>query len=99
MLSENQLKVPLIFFSVLDETKFLPRYIYHRSLLHSFGEKLQNIPEFKDLALKECCILLGGSVNNENRIEIFNEAAPCKETLLNDLPRGKRIIISENFSR
>nr|XP_022339364.1 uncharacterized protein LOC111134534 isoform X3 [Crassostrea virginica] len=75
-------------YQVLDETKFLPRYIYHRSLLHSFGERLQYIPEFKELTFKECCILLGGSVNKENRIEIFNEAAPCKETLLNDLSRG-----------
>lgn len=59
--------------------------------MHSFGERLQYIPEFKELTFKECCILLGGSVNKENRIEIFNEAAPCKETLLNDLSRGKRI--------
>ena len=59
--------------------------------MHSFGEKLQNIPEFKELAFKECCILLGGSVNKENRIEIFNEDALSKETLLNDFSRGKRI--------
>ena len=97
MLSDNQLTVPLIFFSVLDETKFLPRYIYHRSLLHSFGERLKKFPEFKEITFKECCILLGGSVNKDKRIEIFNEAAPCKETLLNDLSRGKRIIIKRNF--
>ena len=36
-------------------------------------------------------------MNKENRIELFNEAAQCKEKLLNDLSRGKRIIINWKF--
>lgn len=77
-----------IFFLVLTDTSYLPRYKYHRFLLYWFLEGIPKLPTFQQCHFDESCIIIGGNFNEENKIELFGETTLTEKVTFADLQKG-----------
>lgn len=85
-------------FPVLTDTNYLPRYKYHRSLLDWFLEGISKLPTFQQCHFDDSCIIIGGKLNEENKIELFGETTLTEKVAFADLKKGlfKNIYISSD---
>lgn len=63
-----------LFFQGLSDVNYLPRYKYHRSLLHRFNEGLPPNPVFQNSVYGDCSIIIGGEFNEESKMKVFGDA-------------------------
>lgn len=63
-----------IFFSVLSDINYLPRYKYHRFLLDWFMKGLPNDPAFQKCKFGDCSVIVGGNLDDGKKKELFGGA-------------------------
>lgn len=78
----------IYYFPVLTDTNYLPRYKYHRSLLDWFLEGIQTLPTFPQCHFDDSCIIIGGNLNEKNKIEFFGETTLTETVAIADLQKG-----------
>lgn len=76
-------------FLVLTDTDYLPRYKYHRYLLDWFLEGIQTLPTFPECHFDDSCIIIGGNLNEKNKIEFFGETTLTETVAIADLQKAK----------
>lgn len=72
-------------FQVIKDTKFLPRYTYHRSLLDWFMEDIPQDPMFQACHFADCTILIGGNITDETISKICGETILPEKLTVKDL--------------
>lgn len=72
-------------FQVIKDTKFLPRYIYHRSLLDWFMEDIPQDPMFQACHFTDCTILIAGNIKDETISKICGETTLREKLTVKDL--------------
>lgn len=60
-----------VFFIVLIDIDYLPRYKYHRSLLEWFMKGLPYDPAFPKCNFEDCSVIVGGNLDDEKKKELF----------------------------
>lgn len=78
----------IYYFPVLTDTDYLPRYKYHRYLLDWFLEGIQTLPTFPECHFDDSCIIIGGNLNEKNKIEFFGETTLTETVAIADLQKG-----------
>lgn len=76
-----------LFFLVLSDVSYLPRYQYHRSLLQLFIEGLPPNPVFHDSYFEDCFIIIAGEFNEESKLQLFGDAM-LETVSVKNLPKG-----------
>lgn len=77
-------------FQVIKDTKFLPRYTYHRSLLDWFMEDIPQDPMFQACPFTDCTILIGGNIKDETISKICGENTLREKLTVTDLRKAVR---------
>lgn len=76
-----------LFFLVLSDVNYLPRYKYHKSLLQLFKEGLPPNPVFHDSYFGNCFIIIGGEFDEESKLQVFGDTL-LETVTVNDSPEG-----------
>lgn len=77
-----------IFFSVLHDASFLPRYTYHRSLVDWYMEGLPKDIIFTGCHIESCSVIIGGITTDEERKILFGETALSEKMNVKGLQKG-----------
>ncbi|XP_062588789.1 uncharacterized protein LOC134250434 isoform X2 [Saccostrea cucullata] len=78
-------------FRALAHLDILPRYKYHRFLLDWFSTGLKAIQNFPILKFKECPIIVGGEINEENLSFLIDKNIQSSEIPLTEVEKDSLV--------